>query len=109
MTSYEADEQVLRVKQVHVHPLYTDSGFQNDLAVVELKQKMVFKKNVVPACLPERDFADNVLMSERYMGAVTGWKEDEGGAEFQGNLLLNHLSYEKLSKCSQRHSAQVSR
>ncbi|KAI7790245.1 protein Z, vitamin K-dependent plasma glycoprotein a isoform X1 [Triplophysa rosa] len=107
MTSYEADEQVLGVQQVHVHPHYTDSGSQNDLAVLELKQKMVFKKNVVPACLPERDFADSVLMSGKYMGAITGWKEDEGGAEFQGNLLLNHLSYEKLSTCSQRHSAQV--
>lgn len=109
MMTFEAGEQVLRVKQVHVHPLYTDSGSHNDLAVLELKEKMVFKKSVRPACLPERDFADSVLMSGNFMGVVTGWKEDEGGAELQGNLLLNHLSYEKLSTCSQRHSAQVSR
>lgn len=101
MTTFEAGEQVLQVKQVHIHPLYTDSSPQNDMAMLELRDKIVFKKRVVPACLPERDFADSVLMAGNYMGTVTGWKD------FQGNLLLNHLSYEKLAVCSQRHSAQV--
>ncbi len=108
MTSFEAGEQTLQVKQVHIHPLYAEGKPDNDMAVVELKQKIVFKKSVLPACLPERDFADSVLMAGDYMGVVTGWKEVSGATDLEGNLMLNHLSYDKLLGCSQRHSGQVS-
>uniref|UniRef100_A0A8C2G7P1 Coagulation factor X n=1 Tax=Cyprinus carpio TaxID=7962 RepID=A0A8C2G7P1_CYPCA len=107
VTSFEAGEQTLQVKQVHIHPLYAEGKPDNDMAVVELTQKMVFKKSVLPACLPERDFADNVLMAGDYMGVVTGWKEASGATDLEGNLMLNHLSYDKLLVCSQRHSGQV--
>lgn len=104
MPSYEPGEQTLYVKQVHVHPLYLEGKAENDLAVIELKDKIIFKKTVLPACLPERDFADSVLMSGEYMGMVTGWKDS---SEFQGKLRLNHLSYSKLPTCIERHSGQV--
>ncbi|KAI2645855.1 Venom prothrombin activator vestarin-D1 [Labeo rohita] len=107
VTSFEAGEQTLQVKQVHIHPLYAEGKPDNDMAVVELTQKIVFKKSVLPACLPERDFADSVLMAGDYMGVVTGWKEVSGVTDLQGNLMLNHLSYDKLPVCSQRHSGQV--
>ncbi|KAB5565383.1 hypothetical protein PHYPO_G00240710 [Pangasianodon hypophthalmus] len=102
--SYELGEQTLYVKQVHIHPLYLEGKPENDLAVIELKDKIIFKKKVVPACLPERDFAESVLMSGEFMGMVTGWKD---ASEFQGNLRLNHLSYSKLPACVERHSGQV--
>lgn len=104
--SYETDEQILYVKQLHIHPLYLEGKPENDLAVIELRDKMVFKKKVVPVCLPERDFAESVLMSDEYMGVVTGWKDT---AEFDGNLRLNHLSYRKLQACMERHAGQVRR
>ncbi|GAA6093267.1 protein Z, vitamin K-dependent plasma glycoprotein a [Tachysurus ichikawai] len=102
--SYEPGEQTLYVKQVHVHPLYLEGKAENDLAVIELKDKIIFKKTMLPACLPERDFADSVLMSEENLGVVTGWKD---APEFQGNLKLNHLSYSKLPTCMERHSGQI--
>lgn len=104
LMSYEPGAQILYVKQIHVHPLYLESKPDNDLAVVELKDKIVFKTSVLPACLPDRDLADRVLMSGEYMGMVTGWKDS---SEFQGNLMLNHLSYDKLPTCVERHSGQV--
>ncbi|KAK2915733.1 hypothetical protein Q8A67_000107 [Cirrhinus molitorella] len=107
VTSYETGEQTLQVKQVHIHPLYAEGEPDNDMAVVELTQKIVFKKSVLPACLPERDFADSVLMGSDYMGVVTGWKEVSGVTDLQGSLMLNHLSYDKLPVCSQRHAGQV--
>ncbi|XP_060767047.1 protein Z, vitamin K-dependent plasma glycoprotein a [Neoarius graeffei] len=102
--TYEIDEQDLYVKKVHVHPLYLEGKPENDLAVIELKDKIMLKKKVVPACLPERDFAENVLISGEHMGVVTGW---QNASEFVGNLRLNHLSYSKLSACVERHSGQV--
>lgn len=104
--SYEAGEQTLYVKHVHIHPLYLEGKAENDLALIELKDKIIFKKTVVPACLPERDFAESVLMSGEYMGVVTGWK-NMSESEFQGKLRLNHLSYSKLPTCIERHSGQV--
>ncbi|CAM4425102.1 unnamed protein product [Leuciscus chuanchicus] len=107
LSSYEAGEQTLHVKQVHIHPLYAEGQPDNDLAVVELRERIVFKKLVLPACLPERDFSDSVLMAGDFMGVVTGWRDVPGETGFQGNLMLNHLSYDKLPVCSQRHSGQV--
>ncbi|KAF5894843.1 coagulation factor X-like, partial [Clarias magur] len=104
VTSSEVGEQTLYVKQVYVHPLYLQDKPENDLAVIKLRDNIVFKKKVVPACLPERDFAESVLMSGDYMGVVTGWKD---AFEFQGNLRLNHLSYSELQACVERHSGQV--
>lgn len=106
MPGFETGEQTVYVKQVHVHPFYLEGKPENDLAVIELKDRIIFKKKVVPACLPERDFVESVLMSDGYMAVVTGWKD---AAEFQGNLRLNHLSYSKLPACVTRHSDQVSR
>ncbi|KAL0152373.1 hypothetical protein M9458_052096, partial [Cirrhinus mrigala] len=96
VTSFEAGEQTLQVKQVHIHPLYAEGKPDNDMAVVELTRKIVFKKSVLPACLPERDFADSVLMAGDNLGVVTGWKEVSGVTDLQGNLMLNHLSFDKL-------------
>ncbi|KAG9263971.1 venom prothrombin activator vestarin-D1-like [Astyanax mexicanus] len=99
----EQGEQILYVKQIHVHPLYMESKPDNDLAVVELINRIILKMSVLPACLPNRDLADR-LMSEEYMGMVTGWKDS---SELYGNLMLNHLSYDKLPTCVERHSGQV--
>ncbi|TSP90485.1 Coagulation factor X [Bagarius yarrelli] len=104
--SYEPGEQTLYVKHVHIHPLHLEGKAENDLALIELKDKIIFKKTVVSACLPERDFAESVLMSGEYMGIVTGWK-NTSEPEFQGKLRLNHLSYSKLPLCIKRHSSQV--
>ncbi|XP_066498328.1 protein Z, vitamin K-dependent plasma glycoprotein a [Hoplias malabaricus] len=104
LMSYVPEEQNVYVQKVHVHPLYMEGKPDNDLAVLELKEKIIFKKAVVPACLPERDFADSVLMSGEYMGIVTGWKNS---SEFQGSLMLNHLTYDKLPACVERYPGQV--
>lgn len=104
VSSPESDEQTLYVKQLHIHPLYLEEKTENDLAVIELRDKIIYKKKVVSACLPERDFAESLLMSGEYMGMVTGWKD---AGEFEGNLRLNHLSYSKLQDCETRHSGKV--
>ncbi|TRY85503.1 hypothetical protein DNTS_016007 [Danionella cerebrum] len=106
-STFETGEQVLQVKQVHIHPLYNEGRPDNDVAVVELRDKMILKKTVVPICLPERDFADNVLTAGNYMGVISGWKQLPNAPGFEGSLMFNHLSYDTLPICSGRHSTQV--
>lgn len=98
-TNTEDGEQTLYVKLIHVHPRYVEGRPENDLAVIELRDQIVFKRNVIAACLPERDFADSVLMAGELPAVVTGWKETKQVSAFQGQLSLNTLAYRRLPEC----------
>ncbi|KAJ0001399.1 hypothetical protein NQD34_006419 [Periophthalmus magnuspinnatus] len=99
----EDGEQTLYVRLVHIHPRYIAGRPENDLAVIELRDPIRFKKEVVVACLPERDFADHILASGEYPAVVTGRKETLEENAFRGPLFLNQLSYEPLSKCMETY------
>ncbi|XP_047428076.1 protein Z, vitamin K-dependent plasma glycoprotein a [Mugil cephalus] len=102
-TQSETTEQTLYVKTVHAHPRYVEGRPENDLAVLELRDRIVFKKEVIAACLPERDFAESVLMAGESQAVITGWKETEQESAFQGPLTLNHLAYSRLPQCQEAH------
>ncbi|KAM7372009.1 hypothetical protein PAMP_009207 [Pampus punctatissimus] len=95
--------QTLNVKTVHNHPRYMEGHPENDLAVIELQTHIVFNKEVIAACLPERDFAESVLMKEDTPAVVTGWKEPNQGSAFEGPLTLNQLAYRRLPQCLEAH------
>lgn len=99
----EDGEQTLYVKLVHIHPRYDAGRPENDLAVIELRDRIAFKRNVIAVCLPERDFAESILMSGELPAVVTGWKEAKQVSAFQGQLTLNHLEYSKLPQCLATH------
>lgn len=108
VTGSEDGEQTLYVKQVTPHPLYVEGRPENDLAVVELRDRISFRRNVLAACLPERDFAESVLMTGEHDAVVTGWRDaPEGSGDVQGQLALNHLAYEALADCRARHPGRV--
>lgn len=102
-TAYTSGEQTLYVKVVKTHPRWVEGRPDNDLAVIELRDRIIFKREVVAACLPERDFAESILMSGENPAVVTGWKVPEQESAFQGALSLNQLAYEKLPKCLDTH------
>ncbi|KAL6102908.1 uncharacterized protein ACO6RY_02427 [Pungitius sinensis] len=101
-TNNEDEEQTLYVKLVHVHPRY-QGAHEYDLAVIELRDRIMFKKQVIPVCLPEKAFAESVLMSGELPAFVTGWKEPSQGAAFEGPLALNQLAYSPLPQCLETH------
>uniref|UniRef100_A0A3P8T1J6 Protein Z, vitamin K-dependent plasma glycoprotein a n=1 Tax=Amphiprion percula TaxID=161767 RepID=A0A3P8T1J6_AMPPE len=102
-TAYASGEQTLYVKVVKTHPRWVEGRPDNDLAVIELRDRIVFKREVVAACLPERDFAESILMSGENPAVVTGWKVPEQESAFPGALSLNQLAYEKLPRCLETH------
>ncbi|XP_029913891.1 protein Z, vitamin K-dependent plasma glycoprotein a [Myripristis murdjan] len=106
-TTYENGEQTLNAKVSHIHPRYVAGRPENDLAVVELHERIVFKKTVVAACLPERDFAEKVLMTGEFTAVVTGWKDPTEGVEVQGPLKFNNLAYNRLSECLVTHPGLI--
>lgn len=44
--------KLIPVKRYIIHPKYDSKIFLNDIAVIEVKQKMIFSNEVGPACLP---------------------------------------------------------
>ncbi|KAM8843971.1 protein Z, vitamin K-dependent plasma glycoprotein a isoform 2-T4 [Spinachia spinachia] len=101
-TNIEDTEQTLYVNIVHVHPRFRE-GHEYDLAVIELRDRIKFKKEVTAACLPEKGFAESVLMSGELPAFVTGWKEPNQGSAFEGPLSLNQLAYSRLPQCLETH------
>ncbi|XP_069005244.1 protein Z, vitamin K-dependent plasma glycoprotein a [Embiotoca jacksoni] len=102
-TNHENGVQTLDVKLVHIHPGYNESRPENDLAVIELSNRIIFKREVIAACLPERDFAESILMAEEFPAVVTGWKETKQVSAFQGPLMRNQLAYKPLPECLNAH------
>ncbi|CAL1588344.1 unnamed protein product [Knipowitschia caucasica] len=98
-TTVEDGEQTLYVKLKHIHPLYIAGRPEHDLAVIELRDPIRFKREVVAVCLPEPDFADHILAGGEYPAVVTGWKDSPDQTAFQGPLTLNQLAYEPLPRC----------
>ncbi|XP_029292575.1 protein Z, vitamin K-dependent plasma glycoprotein a [Cottoperca gobio] len=102
-TNHESGEQTLYVKLVHVHPRYVEGRPENDLAVIEFRDRINFKKEVTAACLPEKDFAESVLLAGEYPALITGWKVPTEESAFQGPLTLNQLIYERLPQCLENY------
>lgn len=84
-----------------MHPRFVDGRPDNDLAVIELSSSIRFSKDVVAACLPEKDFAENVLLPLPTI--ITGWKEVKEVNSLQGSLTLNHVTYDTLPNCLEAH------
>lgn len=99
----EVGERTLGVKLVHVHPRYVADRPEYDVAVIELQDPIIFAREVSAACVPEKDFAESILMTGELPAIVTGWKEPSEGSSFKGSLTLNHLAYNRLPQCVETH------
>ena len=65
-------EQSSDVKTVKVHPHYDSKTFDSDVALIELKDKVVFTDYVKPICLPSSK-GDFSLLQTNATGTITGW------------------------------------
>ncbi|XP_072440843.1 coagulation factor X-like [Chiloscyllium punctatum] len=83
----EHTEQRLEVEAVIAHPHFQRRNYDNDIAVLQLKEPMQFNQNVVPICLPQKDFANKVLMNSAN-ALVSGW----------GHVVYHGMSADKLQR-----------
>ncbi|KAK8777776.1 hypothetical protein V5799_020882, partial [Amblyomma americanum] len=64
-----------KIADVHFHPGFNESTYDNDIALVQLADSVMFTDYILPACLGEdvsldRDFFNS---SDVHLGTVTGW------------------------------------
>ncbi|XP_069613991.1 coagulation factor X [Ranitomeya imitator] len=74
-------ESIHKVDKIIIHPKFVRLTYDFDIAVVKLKEAINFTDNIIPACLPDPDFAEEVLMNER-QAMVSGFgRLHERGAQ----------------------------
>ncbi|XP_012518017.1 PREDICTED: mannan-binding lectin serine protease 2 isoform X2 [Propithecus coquereli] len=57
---------------VFIHEGYThDAGFDNDIALIKLKDKVVINSNITPICLPKKEAES--FMGTNDIGTTSGW------------------------------------
>ncbi|XP_027012330.1 coagulation factor X isoform X2 [Tachysurus fulvidraco] len=105
--SWEGREAVHEVEQVLVHANYKPDTFHNDIALIKLVKPIQFSKYIIPACIPDHDFAENVLMQQDE-GLVSGFgRLQEGGIQ---STTLQRLSvpYVDRSVCKESTKYNIS-
>ncbi|XP_048351562.1 coagulation factor VII [Sphaerodactylus townsendi] len=104
----EETEQERRVAQIIIHEKYIPKKTDNDIALLRLDEPANYTDYVVPICLPEQQFAVDVLSFIKY-STVSGWgRLIEGGAT--SSLLLQvRLPKIKTKECIQHTHFNITR
>ncbi|XP_024123551.1 complement C1r-A subcomponent [Oryzias melastigma] len=89
MMNSSLNPESIYAESIYVHPGYDsndDSSYDNDIALIKLKNPLTFRAAVMPVCLPAKDSS----YMAGVMGQVSGF-----GIEKIGNstLLTNRLKY----------------
>ncbi|NXC46539.1 FA10 factor, partial [Penelope pileata] len=70
----------------------------SDIALIKLKEPITFSEDVVPACLPEEDFAKDVLMRQTF-GIVSGFGNSLEQMEPARRMKVLQVPYVDRSTC----------
>ncbi|NXM23370.1 FA10 factor, partial [Ploceus nigricollis] len=68
----EQSESMHTVDKIFVHSKFIVDTYDNDIALLKLKEPIRFSEYVIAACLPKADFANEVLMNQK-SGRVSGF------------------------------------
>lgn len=68
----------LNIKDIFIHPNYSRSTTDNDIALLRLAQPATLSKTIVPICLPDSGLAERELTQAGQETIVTGWGYHSG-------------------------------
>ncbi|XP_070607243.1 vitamin K-dependent protein Z [Erythrolamprus reginae] len=90
--------QIIPVKESNIHLRYDNTTGENNLALLELSSQIDCDRNHLPICIPERDFAEHVLISQME-GSLSGWSANR--SHLTPSLLQRPISYLSENNCKQ--------
>ncbi|XP_071427269.1 coagulation factor X-like [Pithys albifrons albifrons] len=96
----EQSESMHTVDKIVVHPKYVAKTYDNDIALIKLREPITFSEYIIPACLPRPDFANEVLMNQR-SGVVSGFGREFEGGRLPKKLKVLEVPYVDRNTCNQ--------
>uniref|UniRef100_A0A8C0U1W9 coagulation factor Xa n=1 Tax=Cyanistes caeruleus TaxID=156563 RepID=A0A8C0U1W9_CYACU len=96
----EPSESMHTVDKILVHSKFIIDTYDNDIALLKLKEPIRFSEYVVAACLPKADFANEVLMNQR-SGRVSGFGREFEGGRRSKKLKVLEVPYVNRNTCKQ--------
>ncbi|XP_048351606.1 vitamin K-dependent protein Z isoform X2 [Sphaerodactylus townsendi] len=90
--------QLTYVKQVNIHLRYDNSTSKNNLALIQLATPSACNSSHLPICLPEKDFAEHVLILEQ-VATLSGWKMERD--QLTDSLAEFQILYLQENECTQ--------
>ncbi|XP_069734129.1 vitamin K-dependent protein Z [Phaenicophaeus curvirostris] len=89
-------KKITQVVEKHIHIRYDEDTGENNVALLRLQEHVECNNHQLPVCIPERDFAEHILIP-KLAGTVSGWRME--GDELQGDEL--QVSYLPAEDCKQ--------
>ncbi|KAL4688604.1 hypothetical protein H8959_004856 [Pygathrix nigripes] len=110
---WEKWELDLDIEEVFIHPNYTKSTTDNDIALLRLAQPATLSQTIVPICLPDSGLAERELTQAGQETLVTGWgyhSSREKAAKRNRTFVLNFIKIPVVprNECSEVMSNMVS-
>ncbi|XP_031792395.1 vitamin K-dependent protein C isoform X4 [Piliocolobus tephrosceles] len=110
---WEKWELDLDIEEVFIHPNYTKSTTDNDIALLRLAQPATLSQTIVPICLPDSGLAERKLTQAGQETLVTGWgyhSSREKEARRNRTFVLNFIKIPVVprNECSEVMSNMVS-
>ncbi|XP_077647017.1 uncharacterized protein LOC110478744 [Lonchura striata] len=102
----EQSESMHTVDKIIVHSKFDAETYDNDIALLKLKEPVRFSEYVIPACLPKADFANEVLMKQK-SGRVSGFGREYDGGPLPKKLKVLALPFVNRTTCKQSTSFVV--
>lgn len=84
--------RLLAVDKIYVHQKFVLATYDYDIAIIQLKTPIRFSENVIPACLPTADFANQVLMKQD-AGIISGFGRIQERGRTSNTLKVVTLPY----------------
>ncbi|MEE6470640.1 hypothetical protein FKM82_009017 [Ascaphus truei] len=83
------------VDKILMHSKFQEQSYDYDIALIKLKEPIVFNEAVLPVCIPTRNFAEQILMSQDF-GTVSFFS---CGKEQDGKLQMHYAQQRDTSQC----------
>ncbi|XP_075446766.1 coagulation factor X-like isoform X2 [Ascaphus truei] len=83
------------VDKILMHSKFQEHSYDYDIALIKLKEPIVFNEAVLPVCIPTRNFAEQILMSQDF-GTVSFFS---CGKEHDGKLQMHYAQQRDTSQC----------
>ncbi|XP_019602161.2 coagulation factor X [Rhinolophus sinicus] len=94
----EGNEMVHEVEVIIKHNKFVRETYDFDIAVLKLKTPISFRMNVAPACLPEKDWAESTLMTQK-SGIVSGFGRTHEKGRTSTTLKMLEVPYVDRNTC----------